>query len=221
MAGIHAPAAPPRASLADHQTATMATRHGEAAAVSPDGTRIAFLSDRTGVSNVFVVAVDGTGETQVTHSSAETGAPAWTADGRHRAPFQAPKGTLLTRLQFGLGVVGSSILATLGIVHSVFGWSAATKTLLNARLAADFIAGLSLAWQLAGVGTILAGLVSLKALVDTRRAATGRGAVLIVGSTYVAYSAWTFLVAGVNPVGLMFLVPAVMLMASAIGSHRA
>jgi hypothetical protein len=44
--------------------------HGELPNVSPDGALIAFLSDRTGTNNVFVIGVDGSGERQVSQSGA-------------------------------------------------------------------------------------------------------------------------------------------------------
>src|SRR5262249_33858609 len=46
--------------------------HGELPSVSPDGSLIAFLSDRTGRSNVFVIGVDGSGERQVSQTGAGT-----------------------------------------------------------------------------------------------------------------------------------------------------
>src|SRR5262245_22087093 len=54
--------------------------HGELPSVSPDGSLIAFLSDRTGRSNVFVIGVDGSSERQVSQTGA--GTPRFSADGR-------------------------------------------------------------------------------------------------------------------------------------------
>ncbi len=49
-------------------------------AVSPDGLRIAFISDRGGADNVFVIGADGTGERQVTRGGAHLAR--WSGDGR-------------------------------------------------------------------------------------------------------------------------------------------
>jgi Tol biopolymer transport system component len=54
--------------------------HGELPNVSPDGSLIAFLSDRTGTNNVFVIAMDGSGERQITQDGA--GTPRFSRDGR-------------------------------------------------------------------------------------------------------------------------------------------
>ena len=46
-------------------------------AVSPDGSHVAFLSSRSGKSQVFVIRVDGTDEMQVTSSPEEKNPPHW------------------------------------------------------------------------------------------------------------------------------------------------
>jgi WD40-like Beta Propeller Repeat len=56
--------------------------NGAQPVVSPNGERIAFLSNRGGSEDLFVINADGTGETQLTHTpEAETGLQ-WSADGR-------------------------------------------------------------------------------------------------------------------------------------------
>src|SRR5678815_1594354 len=56
--------------------------HGAAPAVSPDGSRIAFLSDRDGATDVYVIGADGTGEIRLTRTPEAEGQPAWSADGK-------------------------------------------------------------------------------------------------------------------------------------------
>ncbi|MCC6624001.1 MAG: TolB family protein [Deltaproteobacteria bacterium] len=53
----------------------------DAPAWSPDGQRIAFLSDRTGTSQIFLMQADGSNVTQITFEG-EHGAPAWSIDNR-------------------------------------------------------------------------------------------------------------------------------------------
>jgi len=57
-------------------------RHGSEPVVSPDGSHIAFLSDRDGGENLYIISVDGTGELQLTHTSEDRGTLGWTADGK-------------------------------------------------------------------------------------------------------------------------------------------
>lgn len=49
---------------------------------SPDGTRIAFYSERDGNAEIYVMNADGTGVTRLTRTSADEGYPAWSPDGR-------------------------------------------------------------------------------------------------------------------------------------------
>jgi Tol biopolymer transport system component len=48
---------------------------------SPDGTRLAFVSDRTGVPQVWVTAVDGGAPVQVTTGDDPIGRVTWSPDG--------------------------------------------------------------------------------------------------------------------------------------------
>lgn len=53
-----------------------------APAVSPDGTRIAFESDRDGDPEIYVMDADGRNVVRLTHDPARDMAPAWAPDGR-------------------------------------------------------------------------------------------------------------------------------------------
>ncbi len=44
---------------------------------SPDGTKIAFRSNRDGNFEIYVMNVDGTGQTRLTNDPAEDTDPAW------------------------------------------------------------------------------------------------------------------------------------------------
>jgi len=52
--------------------------------ISPDGTRFAFLSDRSGSTNLWVADIDGTGLRQLSHDTRAMidSSPAWAPDGR-------------------------------------------------------------------------------------------------------------------------------------------
>jgi len=48
---------------------------------SPDGTRIAFVSNRSGPFDLYVMNADGTGQTRLTFESVDAHNPAWSPDG--------------------------------------------------------------------------------------------------------------------------------------------
>ena len=48
---------------------------------SPDGTKIAFVSDRDGDTEIYVMNADGSHPTNLTNTSAEDRTPAWSPDG--------------------------------------------------------------------------------------------------------------------------------------------
>jgi Tol biopolymer transport system component/DNA-binding winged helix-turn-helix (wHTH) protein len=58
------------------------TQDQENAAYSPDGTRIAFASDRSGVLGVWVSNVDGSNLVQISNPRDESGTPQWSPDGK-------------------------------------------------------------------------------------------------------------------------------------------
>ena len=70
------------AASAPAQAPAPSRNHGSAPSVSPDGTKIAFLSERDGAEDVFVIAADGTGELRLTKTSEAESQPGWSADGR-------------------------------------------------------------------------------------------------------------------------------------------
>jgi len=52
---------------------------------SPNGSRIAFTSERTGKYQIWVADADGSTATQLTHRDAWFGSPRWSPDGRYIA----------------------------------------------------------------------------------------------------------------------------------------
>jgi TolB protein len=67
---------------ASAQAPPKVVQHGGAPAVSPDGSRIAFLSDRDGPTDLWVIGADGKGEMRLTSSPEAEGAASWSPDGR-------------------------------------------------------------------------------------------------------------------------------------------
>jgi Tol biopolymer transport system component len=59
--------------------------NGALPSVSPDGLRIAFVSNRTGMDDMFVVNTDGSGEVQLTHTPEHESFAGWAANSKRIA----------------------------------------------------------------------------------------------------------------------------------------
>jgi Tol biopolymer transport system component len=70
---------------------------GDGLAWSPDGRRIAFLSDRNGEFDIYVMNADGTGQRNLTRNPAFDSDPVWSPDGRRIAYVTSPRGKGATR----------------------------------------------------------------------------------------------------------------------------
>ncbi len=75
--------------------------HGGAPSISPDGSKIAFLAERDGATDVFVIGADGTGEVRLTRTPEEESQPGWSGDG--------------TRIWFTVFADGASRIYSIGV----------------------------------------------------------------------------------------------------------
>jgi len=81
-----------------HETAPViaSTRTETSPAVSPDGRSLAFVSDRTGFTEIWVSQIDGTNPVQITFlRNASTGSPSWSPDGSRIAFDSRARGEAL------------------------------------------------------------------------------------------------------------------------------
>lgn len=123
----------------------------------------------------------------------------------------------MNRTQFGLGMAGSALLVAIGVMHGLFGWPEVKKVLATTSLTPDVVTGFSFAWELGGAATAAIGLILMTLLVDARRGIGPfrREPLWIAGVVLLIYAAWTFASGGMNAVGVMAAVPALLLCAAA------
>ncbi len=70
---------------ADGKRARLLLRRAYSPAWSPDGSRLAFVSRRSGDEEIYVANADGTGVTRLTRAAGPDLGPAWSTDGRRLA----------------------------------------------------------------------------------------------------------------------------------------
>ncbi len=100
-------------------------------ALSPDGKRIAFASDRTGDWDIWVINIDGTQAVQVTSGPGDDVHPSWSADGQRLVYSTLPPGVGQWELWIAGAVAGG---ARQFIGHGLFPeWSPAGDTILFQR----------------------------------------------------------------------------------------
>lgn len=95
-----------RANLAQLRRVTADSGAAYDPAYSPDGSRIAFASQREGTSNVYVMDADGANVVQLTRGRGPDGHPAFTADGR-TIVFQSSRTP--SRQIWSVGIDGSNL----------------------------------------------------------------------------------------------------------------
>ena len=87
---------------ADGQNSQAITHSGgeyiSSPSISPDGTKVAFVvapgggKEDTATREIYVIGVDGTGQTQITNNKFEDSYPAWSPDGKQLAFASDPTG---------------------------------------------------------------------------------------------------------------------------------
>ena len=65
--------------------------NSQAPAFSPNGQTIAFASDRDGNSEIYLMNVDGSGQTRITNAAGDDTDPTWSPDGT-RLAYRSSRG---------------------------------------------------------------------------------------------------------------------------------
>ncbi|MGH3071981.1 MAG: TolB family protein [Gaiellaceae bacterium] len=119
---------------ADGKGARILLRQGYAPSWSPDGSRIAFVSVRSGDEEIYVARADGTGVTRLTRLPGADLSPAWSSDGRQIA--WSHTGEIWTMASHGSGQRRLVAKAKIWHEHYSPAWHGSTIVYSSSRVSA-------------------------------------------------------------------------------------
>jgi hypothetical protein len=114
------------------------------------------------------------------------------------------------------GLLGSLALILSAPAHSLMGWPPLEQQLVALGAPADLTQGLMVGWHFAGAAMVAMGLVTMRVFwVHERRPVTSTFPAVVIGVAYLLFGAWALTISGFNPVFLVFVIPAVLLLVGA------
>src|SRR5687767_7506668 len=94
-----------------------------------------------------------------------------------------------------VGLVGSAAMLLSSIPHTLLGWPAQRQVLLQSRVPADTIRGLSIGWYFGGLAIAVFGLIAAVSFVQVMRGhAPHMRATKIIGLAYTCFGLWAWFV---------------------------
>lgn len=106
---------------------------------SPDGSRIAFYSDRAGGYEIWTIRPDGSGLEQVSSVKKATNYPTWSPDGTRMVIASTTEGALLLTMKKGVQQTAAEPLPPMrdGVLFWPFSWSRDGSRLAGCGVASD------------------------------------------------------------------------------------
>lgn len=127
----------------------------------------------------------------------------------------------MSRVRPILGLAGSAILLLSSAAHSILGWRAMGGRLAGTNAPPDLITGLGIGWRFGGVAMLVFGIITARVFVARLRGEALRGEavsgfpVSLIAVAYLLFAAWAAVATGFDPFFLIFVVPALLLLAAA------
>ena len=120
------------------------------------------------------------------------------------------------RVRLAVGFAAAALQVLSGVVHSIVGWPAMTKAFASTNAPTALVQGLAVPWQFAGLSMVTFGvIVAMTLWRATQRAEESLATVMVIGAVYVVFGLVGLALTGADATFLMFLVPGVMLVATA------
>lgn len=115
-----------------------------------------------------------------------------------------------------LSILAAIVLAASSAMHSLMGWPALRAKLVAAQVPADLLPGLAMGWHFGGVMMLAAAALALLPWLAARRGRDASPAPwIIVGLAYLGFTVVAVRLVGADGFLLIFLVPALLLLAAA------
>jgi hypothetical protein len=124
------------------------------------------------------------------------------------------------RVRSAVGLIGSTIMLLSSIPHSLLGWPAQRAVLVQARVPADTIRGLSIGWYFGGLAIAVFGLIAAVSFLQVLRGhAPHMRATTIIALAYTGFGIWAWFVTR-EPFSLVFIVPGMLVLTGSTGHRR-
>jgi hypothetical protein len=124
------------------------------------------------------------------------------------------------RVRIILGLIGSVLMLSSSIPHTVLGWPAQRQVLLQSHVPADTILGLSVGWYFGGMAIAVFGLIAAVSFVQVMRGhAPHMRATTIVGLGYTGFGLWAWFITR-EAFALVFIVPGLLVLTGSTAVRR-
>ena len=124
----------------------------------------------------------------------------------------------MARWRAGLGLVAGVMLVLSSAAHSVLGWKAIGGELAAAGVPADLTFGLKAGWQFGGASMLAFGIICISMFaMRLRRRSVPSFPAFVIGGVYLVFGAWALAASQFDPFFLIFIVPAILLVAASTG----
>ena len=124
----------------------------------------------------------------------------------------------MARCRASLGLLAGVILLLSSAAHSFLGWTALNEQLSRAGTPADLVFGLKAGWQFGGASMLAFGSICVLMFgMRLRGRPVPSFPAMIVGVVYLLFGAWALLASQFDPFFLIFIVPALLLIAASAG----
>lgn len=124
----------------------------------------------------------------------------------------------MARVRAALGLVAGVFLILSAAAHSLMGGQAMGAQMEAAHVPPDLSRGLLVGWHFGGVAMLVFGIVALAVFAKRLRGETVSALpTVVIGLAYLGFGIWALAISSLNPFYLVFIVPALMLLAGSSG----